>query len=143
MPRDFVEFPSQFNEHWATYPAVFEHYAKHYKTGEPMPAELAAKISKAHDFNQGYSLTEALAASMLDMQWHTLPAGAPLQNVDAFETEALEKSHLALPRRTAALPLQLFPPHLGKWLRRGLLRLPVDARCWTTTRINGSKTMAA
>ena len=97
VPRDFVEFPSQFNEHWATYPEVFEHYAKHYKTGAPMPAELAEKMRKARDFNQGYSLTELLAASMLDMQWHTLPAGAPLENVDAFEKEALEKSHVALP----------------------------------------------
>ena len=96
VPRDFVEFPSQFNEHWATYPEVFRHYAKHYKTGEPMPAELEAKILKARDFNQGYSLTELLAASMLDMQWHTLPAGAPLQNVDEFEKQALEKSNVAL-----------------------------------------------
>ncbi len=96
VPRDFVEFPSQFNEHWATYPEVFRHYAKHYKTGEPMPAELEAKILKARDFNQGYSLTELLAASMLDMQWHTLPAGAPLQNVDEFEKQALERSHVAL-----------------------------------------------
>jgi peptidyl-dipeptidase Dcp len=96
VPRDFVEFPSQFNEHWATYPAVFQHYAKNYKTGEPMPAELEAKILKARDFNQGYSLTELLAASMLDMQWHTLPAEAPLENVDDFEKAALEKSHVAL-----------------------------------------------
>jgi peptidyl-dipeptidase Dcp len=96
VPRDFVEFPSQFNEHWASYPAVFEHYAKHYKTGAPMPAELAEKMRKARDFNQGYSLTELLAASMLDMQWHTLPAGAPLENVDTFEKQALEKSHVAL-----------------------------------------------
>ncbi len=96
VPRDFVEFPSQFNEHWATYPEVFQHYARHYKTGEPMPADLAAKIAKARDFNQGYSLTELLAASMLDMQWHTLPAGTPLQNVDDFEKQALEKSRVAL-----------------------------------------------
>ena len=74
VARDFVEFPSQFNEHWATYPAVFSHYAKHYKTGAPMPAELAAKIKKAETFNQGYALTEVLAAAELDMQWHTLPA---------------------------------------------------------------------
>ena len=53
VPRDFVEFPSQFNEHWASYPAVFDHFAKHYKTGEAMPAELAAKIRKAEKFNQG------------------------------------------------------------------------------------------
>ena len=96
VPRDFVEFPSQFNEHWATYPEVFQHYAHHYKTGEPMPSELAAKIRKAQKFNQGYSLTELLAASMLDMQWHTLPANAPLQNVDDFEKAALEKSHVDL-----------------------------------------------
>jgi peptidyl-dipeptidase Dcp len=96
VPRDFVEFPSQFNEHWATYPAVFDHYAKNYKTGAPMPAELAEKIKKTKNFNQGYDLTELLAAAELDMQWHILPASAPLQNPDAFEKQALEKTHLAL-----------------------------------------------
>jgi peptidyl-dipeptidase Dcp len=94
VPRDFVEFPSQFNEHWATYPAIFNHYAKHYKTGAPMPAELAAKIKKAEDFNQGYKLTELLAAAELDMQWHTLPVSAVLESPDAFEKAALEKKHL-------------------------------------------------
>ena len=96
VPRDFVEFPSQFNEHWASYPAIFEHYARHYKTAEPMPAELAAKIKKAKTFNQGYALTEILGAAELDMQWHTLPSGAPLQDADAFESEALQKTHLAI-----------------------------------------------
>ena len=96
VPRDFVEFPSQFNEHWASYPAVFAHYARHYKTGEPMPAGLAAKIKKAKTFNQGYALTEILAAAELDMQWHTLAPGSPLQNVDTFETEALQKTHLSI-----------------------------------------------
>ncbi|HET7104406.1 MAG TPA: M3 family metallopeptidase [Terracidiphilus sp.] len=96
VPRDFVEFPSQFNEHWALNPVVFRHYARHYKTGAPMPAELAAKIRKARTFNQGYLLTEMLSAAELDMQWHTLPADAPLENPDTFETEALEKTHLAL-----------------------------------------------
>ncbi|HTV15902.1 MAG TPA: peptidyl-dipeptidase Dcp [Acidobacteriaceae bacterium] len=100
VPRDFVEFPSQFNEHWATYPAVFQHYAKHYQTGAPMPADLVEKLRKSHDFNQGYSLTELLSASMLDMQWHTLGAGAPLEDVDAFEKNALEKSKVDL----AAVP---------------------------------------
>jgi peptidyl-dipeptidase Dcp len=94
VARDFVEFPSQFNEHWASYPAVFKHYAKNYKTGAPMPEELAAKIKKAATFNQGYMLTELLAAAELDMQWHTLPASAPLQNPDVFEKEALKKTHL-------------------------------------------------
>lgn len=94
VARDFVEFPSQFNEHWATYPAVFDHYAKHYQTGAPMPAELAAKIKKAEKFNQGYALTEVLAAAELDMQWHTLPASTPLEKPDEFEVQALKKTHL-------------------------------------------------
>lgn len=94
--RDFVEFPSQFNEHWATYPTVFQNYAKHYKTGAPMPAELVEKIKKAATFNKGYDTTELLAAAQLDMKWHTLPASAPLQKPNAFETQALEQTHLAI-----------------------------------------------
>jgi len=96
VARDFVEFPSQFNEHWASYPAVFAHYAKHYKTGVPIPAELAAKVKKAEKFNQGYALTEVLVAAELDMQWHTLPASAPLQKPDEFETQALKRKQLLL-----------------------------------------------
>ncbi|MGC2231801.1 MAG: peptidyl-dipeptidase Dcp [Candidatus Acidiferrum sp.] len=92
--RDFVEFPSQFNEHWALYPTIFSHYAKHYKTGAPMPEALAAKIKKAEAFNKGYSMTELLAAAELDMQWHFLPPTAPLQNPDEFEKQALDKTHL-------------------------------------------------
>jgi peptidyl-dipeptidase Dcp len=92
--RDFVEFPSQFNEHWALYPAVFTHYAKHYQTGAPMPPALVEKIKKAANFNEGYSLTELLAAAELDMQWHTLPASAPLQNPNDFEKAALARTHL-------------------------------------------------
>jgi peptidyl-dipeptidase Dcp len=93
---DFVEFPSQFNEHWALYPAVFDHYARHYKTGLAMPTELVAKIRKAATFNQGYELTELVAAAELDMQWHSLPASAALQQPDTFEKQALEKMHLLL-----------------------------------------------
>ena len=98
--RDFVEFPSQFNEHWAIYPAVFQHYATHYKTGAAMPAELVSKIRKAETFNEGYKLTELVAAAELDMQWHTLAAGTAVPDVDAFETQALQKTHLLL----AAVP---------------------------------------
>ena len=94
--RDFVEFPSQFNEHWALYPSVFAHYAKHYRTGAPMPADLVAKIKNAAKFNQGYKLTELVAAAQVDMQWHTLPASAPVQQPDAFEKQVLEKTHLLL-----------------------------------------------
>jgi len=96
VARDFVEFPSQFNEHWALYPAVFDHYAKHYQTGAAVPAELVAKIKKSVKFNGGYALTEVVAAAQLDMQWHTLSASAPLQNPDQFEVEALKKTQLLL-----------------------------------------------
>lgn len=94
--RDFVEFPSQFNEHWALYPSIFAHYARHYKTGAPMPEDLAARIRKARVFNKGYDMTELLAAAELDMQWHFLRPEAPLQNPDDFEKQALEKTHLKL-----------------------------------------------
>jgi peptidyl-dipeptidase Dcp len=91
VPRDFVEMPSQFNEHWALDPTVFANYAKHYQTGQPMPRELVEKIKKVKTFNQGFATTEYLAASLLDIAWHTLPPGSPVQDVDAFETEALKR----------------------------------------------------
>jgi peptidyl-dipeptidase Dcp len=94
--RDFVEFPSQFNEHWAIYPAVFNHYAKHFKTGAPMPGALVEKIKKAKNFAEGYALTELLAAAELDMQWHLLQADLPLQDPDEFEKQALARTHLDL-----------------------------------------------
>jgi len=91
VPSDFVEFPSQINEHWALDPKVFANYAKHYQTGEAMPATLVEKIKKSTTFNQGYGTTEYLAAALLDMAWHTLPADAPLQNVGTFEPAALAR----------------------------------------------------
>jgi peptidyl-dipeptidase Dcp len=98
VARDFVEFPSQFNEHWALDPKVFAHYARHYQTGAAMPADLVEKIKKAAKFNQGYALTELLAAADLDMAWHTLPPGAGAQDSDTFETAALARLHLDLPQ---------------------------------------------
>ncbi|WP_426804757.1 peptidyl-dipeptidase Dcp [Stenotrophomonas sp. SrG] len=89
--RDFVEFPSQFNEHWALDPKVFANYAKNYKTGEPMPQALVDKILKARTFNQGYATTEYLSAALLDLAWHTQPADANLQDVAPFEAAALKK----------------------------------------------------
>ena len=91
VSRDFVEFPSQFNEHWAMDPAVFANYAKHYQTGKPMPPELATKIKRSRTFNQGYATTEYVAAALLDMAWHSLPPGAPQQDADKFEAEALKR----------------------------------------------------
>ncbi|HEY0198379.1 MAG TPA: peptidyl-dipeptidase Dcp [Rhodanobacter sp.] len=94
--RDFVEFPSQFNEHWATDPKVFAHYAKNYKTGEPMPQALVDKMTKAGKFNSGYDMTELVSAALLDMNWHMLGADAPLQDADSFETAALKKEKIDL-----------------------------------------------
>jgi peptidyl-dipeptidase Dcp len=94
--RDFVEFPSQFNEHWAIYPSIFGHYAKHFQTGAAMPEVLVEKIKQSKNFAEGYDLTELLAAAELDMQWHALSADAPLQNADDFEKQALAKTHLNL-----------------------------------------------
>jgi peptidyl-dipeptidase Dcp len=97
VPRDFVEFPSQFNEHWALYPKVLDHYAFNYKTGKPIPKELVEKIKKSNIFNQGYDFTEILEAADLDMAWHTLPASAPEQNSDKFEISSLKKDNLYIP----------------------------------------------
>lgn len=96
VARDFVEFPSQFNEHWASDPKIFGHYAVHYQTGRPMPAALIEKMKKAATFNQGYALTEALAAASLDMQWHSIGVEKTLKNVDSFENQALEKTKVNL-----------------------------------------------
>jgi len=92
--RDFVEFPSQFNEHWADEPSVFANYAKHYKTGEPMPAELLQKIKDAGTYGQGFATTEYLAAALLDQAWHTQVVDAPKQDVDKFEDAALKHFHV-------------------------------------------------
>lgn len=96
VPRDFVEFPSQFNEHWALYPIVLKNYALNYKTGEPIPQLLIDKIKKSANFNQGYDFTEALEAAILDMDWHTLPADAPEQKTDEFEIASLKKNNLLI-----------------------------------------------
>jgi peptidyl-dipeptidase Dcp len=91
VARDFVEFPSQFNENWALDPKILPHYAVHYQTGQPIPQDLIQKILKARTFNQGYEVGEALEAARLDLDWHSLPATAPRQDVDKFEADALAK----------------------------------------------------
>ena len=94
--RDFVEYPSQFDERWALDPQVIEHYALNYRTGKPIPPALVAKILRARNFNEGYAFTEELSASLLDMQWHTLASDKVLENADGFERAALERTHMAL-----------------------------------------------
>lgn len=99
-PRDFVEFPSQIFEHWASHPQVFAHYAKHYRSGEPMPEALRDNMLRAATFNKGYDMSELLAAALLDMRWHTLSTTALPDEVDAFEQKILRDEQLDL----AAVP---------------------------------------
>jgi peptidyl-dipeptidase Dcp len=92
VPRDFVEYPSQVNEMWQDWPEVLKNYAKHYKSGEPMPAALLDKVLAAQKFNQGFTTTEYLAATLLDQAWHQLkPEQVPTDTL-AFEAEALKKA---------------------------------------------------
>lgn len=91
VSRDFVEFPSTFEEDWAAYPDVLSNYAKHYQTGEPIPEELLEKVMASRSFNQGFDTLEYIAASFLDMEWHMLGADAGEQDVEAFEAAALAK----------------------------------------------------
>jgi peptidyl-dipeptidase Dcp len=91
VARDFVELPSQIMENWATEPAVLRQYARHYQTGEPMPDELIDKIQKSRYFNQGFVTSEYLAASFLDMDWHTRVAPDATVDVPAFEKESLDR----------------------------------------------------
>lgn len=92
VARDFVEFPSQFNENWALDPKILPHYAVHYQTGQVIPQDLVAKIKSARTFNQGYENGEVLEAARLDLDWHSLPATAGRQDVDKFEAQALAAS---------------------------------------------------
>ncbi len=98
VPRDFVEYPSQVNEMWATWPEVLRNYAVHYETGEPMPADLLERVLATQQFNQGFATTEYLAASLLDMAWHQITADEvpDAAGVEAFEAAALEAAGVAL-----------------------------------------------
>jgi peptidyl-dipeptidase Dcp len=97
VPRDFVEYPSQVNEMWATWPQVLKNFAKHYKTGEPMPQALLDKVEAAEKFNQGFKTTEYLSASLLDQAWHQLdPSRVPTDGI-VFEKEALHKAGVDFP----------------------------------------------
>ena len=93
VARDFVEMPSQFNESFASIPEVFDNYARHCDTGEPMPAELKERMLKSINFQTAYALGENLAATCLDMAWHMLPSNKipTAEQADAFETEALQQ----------------------------------------------------
>lgn len=92
VPRDFVEFPSQVNEMWATWPEILKNYAKHYKTGEAMPPALLEKMQATQQFNQGFATTEYIAASVLDQAWHQLTPEQIPSDALAFESTALKKA---------------------------------------------------
>ena len=111
VPRDFVEFPSQVNEMWATWPEVLANYAVHYQTGEPMPAELLESVFNAEHFNQGYATTEYLAAAVLDQALHQLSVAAipAAEQLMSFEEEVL---------RSAGIDTGIVPPrYRGTYFR--------------------------
>jgi peptidyl-dipeptidase Dcp len=150
VARDFVEFPSQFNEHWALYPQVLKHYAVNYKTGAPIPQSLVDKIKASENWGQGYALGELLAASQLDMQWHTFPPGAPKQDVDAFETQALKNTGTDFPsvptryRSSYFLHIWANGYASGYYAYQWTVMLDDDAYAWFTahgglTRANGQR----
>ncbi len=98
VSRDFVEFPSQFHEHYVTEPSILKNYAKHYQTGATIPDALVEKMKKASNFNKGYTLTELLSAASLDLSWHTVSSDQTITNVDEFEKQALIDNKTNLPQ---------------------------------------------
>ncbi|HAE90561.1 MAG TPA: dipeptidyl carboxypeptidase II, partial [Idiomarina sp.] len=96
VPRDYVEFPSTFQEDWTLNPKVIAHYAKHYETGEQIPQELLDKVLAARNFNQGFDTLEYVAAALLDLEYHTVPAGEDIGDVGEFEQKALEENGVAV-----------------------------------------------
>lgn len=99
-PRDFVEFPSQINEHWARHPDVFARFARHYRSGEPMPDALRESMMRAATFNKGYDMSELVSSALLDMNWHSLTAESLPKDVDVFENDAIRAENLDI----AAVP---------------------------------------
>ncbi|WP_433209621.1 M3 family metallopeptidase [Dactylosporangium sp. CS-047395] len=99
VPRDFVEYPSQVNEVWMLWPQVLEHYARHHETGDRLPQEVVDRLQAAEQFNKGFATTEYLAATLLDLAWHTLTVeeAEAVTDVMAFEAEALERAGVATP----------------------------------------------
>ena len=109
VPRDFVEFPSTFEEDWAIQPEILANYAKHYETGEQIPQELLDKVIEASNFNQGFDTQEYLAATMLDMEWHLLGTDEIPNDVQEFEQKALAKHNLD----TEAIPPRYKSPYFA------------------------------
>lgn len=109
VPRDFVEFPSQINEHWALDPVVLKNYAIHYETKQPIPQALVDKIKKASTFNQGYMTTELVSAAALDMDWHSVTSENQLLPVLDFEKQSLASHGFTL----ATVPPRYHTPYFA------------------------------
>ena len=150
VARDFVDFPSQFNENWALYPEVLKHYAVNYKTGATIPQSLVDRIKAADKWGQGYALGELLAASQLDMKWHMLAAGTPKQEVDAFEAKALKDTGTDFPnvppryRSSYFLHIWANGYASGYYAYQWTVMLADDSYAWFTahgglTRANGQR----
>ena len=141
VPRDFVEYPSQVNEMWATWPEVLHNYAKHYKTGEPMPQALLDKVKAAEKFNQGFKTTEYLAASLLDQAWHQLnPPDIPNDAV-AFEAEACTRPASIFRRCRRVIAASISHMHSPAVTRPVITRIS-GAKCSTPTPSSGSSNTA-
>ncbi|MDY6944142.1 MAG: M3 family metallopeptidase [Pseudomonadota bacterium] len=119
VPRDFVEYPSQYNEMWATEPRVLANYAKHHQSGAPMPKELMDKVLAAQKFNQGYATTEYLAAAILDQRYHQLAPGKTptAAAIAGFEADALKSAQVNFepvpPRYRSTYFLHIFSSPIG------------------------------
>jgi peptidyl-dipeptidase Dcp len=148
--RDWVEFPSQFNEHWALYPAVLTHYAVNYKTGQPISQALVDKLKKSKTWGEGYGLGELLAASELDMQWHEIGPDKAVGDVDTFEQQALARTHTDFPdvppryRSSYFLHIWANGYAAGYYAYQWTVMLDDDAFAWFTahggmTRANGQR----
>ena len=96
-PRDFVEFPSTFEEDWCIQPHILSNYARHYETGKPIPPDLLERVIQASKFNQGFDTLEYLAAAILDQEWHTLSADQIPDDIEAFEAATLKKYGIDIP----------------------------------------------
>ena len=143
VPRDFVEFPSQVNEMWADWPEILANYAKHCKTGEPMPKELLDKVLAAEKFNQGFTTTEYLGRGDARPEMASGSAGPGAgATADAFEEKALKDVGVDYAAGAAALPHHLLLAHHGRLLGR-LLRLHLVGSAGRRPPWSGSRNTAA
>ena len=108
-PRDFVEFPSTFEEDWCIQPSILRNYARHHETGEPIPRELLDKLIQARQFNQGFETLEYMSAAILDLEWHTLGPDEIPEDIQAFEAATLKKYGVDI----AAVPPRYRTPYFA------------------------------